>query len=300
MGSESTKLLGSAPVFMRTLHAARMVASTDAPVMVFGERGTGKELLAREVHATSSRRDQAFEVIGCAGLEGVEFERRLQTYISDQAVKGTLFFDEVGELSLETQGKLLQFLNLVDARNATSPDVRIIASSSEALQSRVDAGLFRPDLYYRLHIVPLDVPPLRERDGDVILLIKRFSSVLARQYGRKTPSYSVSARNLLKAYSWPGNVRELHNFCERMVILLAGQTVQPENLPQEIRQGNIQCSGATSFRLPKEGIDLQALESDVIRQALSMSGGNRSKAARLLNVSRDTLLYRIQKHAIEV
>jgi len=133
-----------------------------------------------------------------------------------------------------------------------------------------------------------------------MLLIKRFSSDLARQYRRKAPNYSVTARNLLKAYSWPGNVRELRNFCERMVILFAGQTVQPENLPQEIRQGQVQGIEYTNFRLPKEGIDLQALEGDMIRQALTMAGGNRSKAARLLKVSRDTLLYRIQKHAIEV
>jgi len=300
MGINATKLLGNAPVFLRTLHAARMVASTDAPVMVLGERGTGKELLAREVHAASPRREQTFEVIRCAGMADALFEQRVQAYAAEQAVKGTLFFDEVGELSLAAQSILLQFLNAVDARTATSPDVRIIASSSEALQPRVDKGLFRPDLYYRMHIVPLEVPPLRQREGDVMLLIKRFSSDLARQYRRKAPNYSVTARNLLKAYSWPGNVRELRNFCERMVILFAGQTVQPENLPQEIRQGQVQGIEYTNFRLPKEGIDLQALEGDMIRQALTMAGGNRSKAARLLKVSRDTLLYRIQKHAIEV
>jgi DNA-binding NtrC family response regulator len=131
-------------------------------------------------------------------------------------------------------------------------------------------------------------------------MVKRMTSDIARAHGRRAPSYSVSARNLMKAHHWPGNIRELRNFCERMVILMAGAAVQPEDLPDEVRRGAGGKQGAFGFLLPEDGVDLQAFEADVIRQALGMSGGNRSRAARLLRISRDTLLYRIQKHALKV
>jgi DNA-binding NtrC family response regulator len=164
----------------------------------------------------------------------------------------------------------------------------------------VTKGGFREDLFYRLYVVPLDVPPLRERPDDLVLLLKHFSREISLLYKRPAPRYSVSARNLLKAYDWPGNLRELHNLCERMVILMAGRIVQPENLPLEIRCGKSSRQTGSLFALPAGGVDLLAMEGEMIRQALGMAGGNRSKAARLLRLTRDTLLYRIQKHNIQI
>ncbi|MES9956372.1 MAG: sigma 54-interacting transcriptional regulator [Sedimenticola sp.] len=294
MTNDYNRLIGNSPAFMRTLHAARMVASTHAPVMIIGERGTGKEQLAREIHRVGRRRDMPFTMISCAGLTEAQFEKALP----DGGVgDGTLFLDEIPELPAASQGRLMHFL---ETSAESGHDVRVIASTSQDIHGLVESGDFREDLYYRLHVVPLEMPPLRERRDDIVLLLKQLTAELARQHGRKVPAYSVSARNLLKDYAWPGNVRELRNFCERMVVLHGGGKVQPEDVPVEIRRGKGQRMGEGRFVLPEGGIDLASMEGDMIVQALEMAGGNRSKAARLLGLTRDTLLYRIQKHAIQL
>ena len=295
MAEETTKLLGNSPEFLRVLHAARMVAGTDATVLITGQRGVGKELLAREIHAASRRRGEPFSVVNCAGM----LEARFAPETIDQK-GGTLFLDEVGELSLELQARLLHLLEADDPSSGALENQRLLVSTSQDLHLLVEKGEFRQDLYYRLYVVPLEMPPLKERTDDLVLLLKHFNQDLARFHKRRAPRYSVTTRNLLKSYSWPGNVRELHNFCERMVILMAGKIIQPENLPLEIRRGAGRKSDAAGLVLPAGGIDLLAMEGDMIRQALGMAGGNRSKAARLLGISRDTLLYRIQKHTIQV
>jgi DNA-binding NtrC family response regulator len=296
MNNHPEKLLGGAPEFLRALHAARMVAGTDATVLVSGEPGTGKELLAREIHATSRRSGKPFTVITCSGLG----EDELDAQLNSSADGSTLFLAEVGDLTPGAQAKLIHFLDAMDSGKGERGSVRIIASTSRDLLKMQEAGEFRDDLFFRLHIVPIEIPALRERTDDIVLLLKQFTSDLSRRHGRKAPRYSVTSRNLLKSYRWPGNVRELHNFCERMVILMAGCIVQPENMPVEMRRQPEAQMGGAVFVLPEGGIDLAALESDVIRQAINMAGGNRSKAARLLGLSRDTLLYRMQKHAIQV
>lgn len=296
MNSVAEKMYGSSPVFMRALNAARMVAGTDVTVLITGEPGTGKEMMAHQVHAASRRAAGSFAVISCAGLSEQELGRELLAGRNG----ATLYLDEVADLNLEAQARLLHFLESVEAHRAGYPDVRLLASSSRDLHRLQQEGGFREDLYYRLHVVPVSLPPLRERRDDIILLLKQFTSDLARRHGRKAPRYSVTARNLIKQYRWPGNVRELHNFCERMVILMAGAIVQPSEMPLEMRQESAVTPGKSLFVLPEGGLDLMVLEGDMIRQAICMSGGNRSKAARLLGLTRDTLLYRIQKHAIEV
>lgn len=309
MNDKTTKLLGSSAEFLRAIHTARMVAGTDASVLVLGERGVGKELLAREIHASSRRREKPFLVVNCAGITEEQLEAELSVCAAEELdlpeaggadEGGTLFLDEVGELSLEAQARLLNFLESREMGHPGCINARVIASSSVDLQALADSGRMRTDLFYRLYVVPVEVPALRERGGDIVLLLKQFSAELAHLHGRKAPRYSVTSRNLLKTYHWPGNVRELRNFCERMVILMAGKIVQPENLPIEIRRGSEQMPDLDRcFVLPAEGLDLVALEQDMIRQALGLTGGNRSKAARLLRITRDTLLYRIQKHAID-
>ncbi len=307
MNNKSHQLLGQSPEFLRALHAARMVAGTDVTVLVSGERGSGKEMFAREIHGVSRRQRRPFVVVPSAGITASVLETALLGQGDEKhelvgmvaaAEGGMLFLDEVGNLSADAQGVLWRFLEWREAGRQTLLDLRLVVSSSQRIQGLVERGLFREDLYYRLYVVPLELPPLRERVDDIILLAKQFTAELARTHGRKAPRYSVGVRNLLKSYHWPGNIRELHNFCERSVILLAGTMVHPENLPLEIQRGLQQQQSGTNFVLPEQGIDLQLLEIDVIRQALGMSGGNRSRAARLLGISRDTLLYRIQKHAI--
>jgi DNA-binding NtrC family response regulator len=305
MSAKESGVLGQSPELMRVLNAARMAACTGANMLILGETGNGKETLAREIHNISPRRKASFVAVNCALIDGEQLATELlgrsggsQGGQIQEANGGTLFLGEVGELSAAAQARLLHFLEYRGASGHL--DVRIIAGSSKDLYVQVQAGTFREDLYFHLNVVPLEMPPLRERGDDVVLLLKRFTAEFARAHGRRVPTYSVGARRVLKTYRWPGNVKELRNFCERMVILMPGKTIQPENLPVEIRRGPVEKTVDKGFVLPQEGIDLSALEVDVIRQALGMSGGNRSKAARLLGLSRDTLLYRIQKYAIEI
>lgn len=294
MMNRQESVLGGSPEFLRVLHAARMVAVTDAPVLISGEPGSGKALLAKEIHKSSRGAAKPFLSIVCAGIEAAELEREI---LSGEG-GATLFLDQVSDLSEEGQARLLHLLESMERGRGGSPVMRVIASTTCDPSSLLESQQLRLDLFYRLQVVPLDVPPLRERSGDIVLMLKQFTADLARQHGRKAPRFAVTSRHLLKEYAWPGNVRELHNFCERMVILHPGNMVQPADLPIEMRRKSEALFGVGQFLLPAEGIDLLAMEGDMIRQAIGMAGGNRSKAARLLGISRDKLLYRIQKHAI--
>lgn len=312
-------MLGQAPEFLTVLRAMKIVSATDATVLVTGESGTGKELLAKALHHNSGRVGKPFVTVNCAALpehlaESELFGHRKGAYtgaVQDehgrvQAAKGgTLFLDEVGELPLSVQAKLLRFLETGECQQLGQPltkkvDVRVIAATNRDLGKAVEEGTFRRDLYYRLYVVPLELPPLRERQGDVELMLHGITRELAGEYDLTPPRYSRDALKLLNRYDWPGNVRELKNLCERMLILFSDRSVEAENLPVEIRQTQIPASQkADGFMLPERGLNLDDLEADLIRQALSKALGNRSKAARLLGLSRDTLLYRIKKYAIE-
>ncbi|NNF96169.1 MAG: sigma-54-dependent Fis family transcriptional regulator, partial [Halobacteria archaeon] len=215
---------------------------------------------------------------------------------------GTLFLDEVGELPLSIQAKLLRFLESgecqpVGQARTECLDVRVIAASNCDLLAAVQAGTFREDLYYRLNVVPLHLPPLRERGKDIELLVSRLTSLLTIQHCLDAPRYNMAALEAMQASSWPGNVRELRNVCERMLILFSGKTIHPENLPAEIRYNEAQAD-SPSFALPESGIQLEQLEVSMIQQALDKSRGNQSKAARLLGLSRGTLIYRMKKYAL--
>ncbi len=213
--------------------------------------------------------------------------------------------DEVAELPPGTQAKLLRFLESgeflpIGEVTPARVDVRILAATDRDLSAEVAAVRFRQDLYFRLNIVPLTLPPLRDRSEEIRALLQYFLAQACAAYGLDLPRFDVVALRLLRAYAWPGNLRELRNFAERMVILLGGRSVTPENLPAEIR-GLQSASGASSdsgFTLPQGGIVLDRLEADMIRQALCRTGGNRTHAARLLGISRDTFLYRLKKYAI--
>lgn len=311
-------MLGRAPEFQTVLRAMRIVSATDATVLITGESGTGKELLARALYENSSRRGKPFVTVNCAALpaqlaESELFGHRKGAFTgasSDGVGKmqaangGTLFLDEIGELSLAVQAKLLRFLETGECQPVGQPmsqrvDVRVIAATNRDLSQAVKEGSFRSDLFYRLYVVPLELPPLRERAGDIPHLMKGLTEELAAQYGLASPRYSKAAMKLLNAYDWPGNVRELKNFCERMLILFSGREIEPTNLPREYLQtSTISEPVGSGFELPEQGIRMEELEVSLIEQALNKAAGNRSRAARLLGLTRDTLLYRMKKYAI--
>ncbi len=317
MQRSNTSIIGEAPEFETLLRAARVVAATDVTVLILGESGTGKELLAQEVHSASRRADRPFISINCAALpEGLAeselFGHRKGAFTGaiehssgriGAAEGGTLFLDEIGELPLALQAKLLRFIESGECQRVGDPtprrvNVRVIAATHRNLEERVVAGEFRQDLFYRLNVVPLELPALRERRSDIPLLLQTLTTRLAEQHRLTAPSFSRRAMGVLMGYSWPGNVRELRNFCERMVVLLPGCNIEPENLPANFRQPPARHAGGP-FQLPDDGISLEALEREMIRQALERTSGNRSRAARLLGLTRDTLLYRLKKHAID-
>lgn len=306
-------LVGTSPVFQALLRSVRIVAATEVAVLLLGESGTGKELLAREIHRSSPRADQPFVSLNCAALPEQLAESELFGHCKGAfsgadrhydgriraAEKGTVFLDEVGELSLPIQAKLLRFLECRECQavGETRPrtvDVRVIAATNRDLSEMVRLGLFRKDLYYRLNIVPLESPSLKERSGDVPLLMNHYMKQLAEQHNLPQPIVTKAAMACLGRYNWPGNIRELRNVCERLVILRAGQQVDVTNLPLEI-----QC-GAVAMKQSETTANgsLKEMEVQLISDALHRTRGNRTHAARLLGITRDTLNYRLKKHAL--
>ncbi len=317
MGDFATMLTGTHPTFQALVRSAQIVAATDVSVLLLGETGTGKERMAEAIHRESRRRDQRFIAVNCAALpealaESLLFGHRKGAFTSATqdnegyllaAHGGTLFLDEVGELPLELQAKLLRFFESgeilpVGATRTQQVDVRIVAATNRDLADQVDQGQFRADLYYRLHVVPLELPALRERGQDLQLLLQHFTRELAKRHRLAAPQYHKETLKQLQRYNWPGNIRELRNFAERMLVLFSGRPVMPENLPREIRARPDATTHSRQLTLPEGGINLQGLEVDFIQQALQRAQGNRSQAARLLGLSRDTLLYRIKKYAL--
>lgn len=308
-------MLGQSAEFENIQRSAKIIAATDVTVLIQGESGTGKELMATFIHAQSKRKFSPMVTINCAALPENLAESELFGHIkgaftgatSDQkgriqsADGGTLFLDEIGELPLNTQAKLLRFLEngecqTIGKTNSEKVNVRIIAATNRDLFSEVQNGLFRQDLFYRLNVVPIMLPNLRERQGDINLLINSLSARFALKHCLDVPRFSVKAMELCQSYSWPGNIRELKNFCERMVILFSGKTITTENLPGEIKADiHNKCA---SFALPDGGIVLEKIEAHFINQAINKSHGNQSKAARLLGLSRSALLYRMKKYAL--
>ena len=312
-------MIGNSKPFRELLNSLKMAAATDASVLLLGESGTGKELLAHFLHRHSRRKSQPFVAINCAALpesliESALFGHRKGAFTGavehheghiQQADRGTLFLDEVAEMSLPVQARLLRFLESgefqpVGESRVRQADIRLVAATHADLATRVKAGHFRADLYYRLNVLPFTVPPLRERKGDIPLLLDGLSQLLAQQHGLAACRYSPAVLDLLERYAWPGNIRELRNFCERMLVLHAGKEIQPHQLPTEIKaSGNTaELAQSHGFKLPHNGIRLDELERDLLQQALHQSGGNQSKAARLLGLTRDAFLYRLKKYSI--
>ena len=309
--------IGQSPVFESLLRSAKMVAATDVTILIKGETGTGKEMLATAIQKDSPRSEKPFITLNCAALPEGLVESELFGHkkgaftgavsnkqgLFNAADGGTLFLDEINSLPLPIQTKLLRFLESGEclAVGETKPyvvNVRIIAATNSDLSKQIADGGFRQDLFFRLNVVPIEIPPLSQRTEDIELLIKHFLTQFSERYSIEVPKFNKQTIKALRAYSWPGNIRELRNLCERLSILLSGQTIEPENLPHEFTNSLSAASSDAMFILPEKGIDLDDLEADMIHQALQRTHGYRSKSARLLGLSRDTLLYRIKKHRI--
>ncbi len=311
--SSPTHLIGHSSALTEVVNAARLVATADVNVLISGETGTGKELLGRLIHDSGPRAEGPFVSLNCASLSAPLAESQMfghcrgaftdanrdhEGFVA-RAEGGTLFLDEVGELPLEVQAKLLRFLESGEYQplgcgRTRHSGTRILAATNRDLSAEVTAGRFREDLYYRLAVVPLEMPPLRRRLEDLPELAAHFLADMARRHELAPARLGRRALARLAQHSWPGNLRELRNLCERLAIFLPGREVGPDNLPLELRPHG----SAASFALPADGLDLAAVERDLIRQALKRTGGNQTRAARLLGLSRDTLIYRMKKYAL--
>jgi DNA-binding NtrC family response regulator len=286
-------------------------------VLVTGETGSGKELVARAIHFEGGRRDRPFVELNCAALPGQLIESELFGHergaftdarerrigLVEAAEGGTLFLDEVGEIAPEVQVKLLKFLEdrrvrRVGGTRDREVDVRIVAATNQSLEELVAAGRFRSDLYFRLRIVHLEIPPLRARSEDVLPLAERFLAEAAARYRRPGLAFGPAARRAMLAHAWPGNVRELRNAIEQAVAVAPADLIEPADLRLSgLAAGGME--GAASLGLlPDGGVNLEALERSLIEQALSRANGNITAAARLLGLSRDTMRYRIEKFGL--
>ncbi len=305
------ELLGRAPSMKKLFGQMRKLAGSDASVLIDGESGTGKELAARALHALSPRAEEPFVALNCAAIPETLAEAELFGAVRgaytgadrarkghfEQAQGGTLFLDEIGELPLVLQPKLLRVLQErrltpVGGENEIEIDVRIISATNRDQAAAVREGSFREDLLYRLDVVRIELPPLRDRREDIPLLIEHFIESGVRQHGLTRPSFSSGLMRRLLDHPWPGNVRELANVIERLLLLAEDQRVTGEDLPPDF---DVRPTTSATFSLPPEGLSWEQLERDALRQALELSRGNRTQAARLLDLPYRTFLYRLER-----
>jgi two-component system response regulator PilR (NtrC family) len=311
------RIVGASQRMAKVFDLVRSVAGTASTILVQGESGTGKELVAKAVHALSPRRDASFVSVNCAALPENLLESELFGHMKgaftdahqtkkglfETAHRGTLMLDEVGEMPLSMQVKLLRVLQerrvrRVGANEEVEVDVRVIAATNQSLEDLVRDRRFREDLYYRLNVIPILVPPLRERAEDIPLLAKHFLERFGREMGKAVTRISDEAMGLLVHYSWPGNVRELENVIERAVALETTGAVLAERLPETL----LALSGPGRDEVPDFGqgfsLDrhLESIEAELLRRALEQAAGNRATAARLLGVTPRSLRYLIRKH----
>lgn len=306
-------LVGNSRKMRDVFDVAAQVARRDSTVLLLGESGTGKELLAKAVHQNSLRNKKPFVTINCGAIpenliESELFGHRRGSFTGaltdrvgkfEAANEGTIFLDEIGDLTPALQIRLLRVLQEreIDKIGFPQPirvNVRVIAATHRNLRTMVEDGQFREDLFYRLSVVTINLPALRERKEDIPLLLDHFLKKHCGRYEIPTLTISDEALEALTAHNWPGNVRELENVVEHLVVLGKGHVVKPEHLPAEIRQTRSRVSNI-SLKLPEEGISLEEVEKEILLQALEKHHWNQTNAARYLNISRKTLIYRMEK-----
>lgn len=293
------------------------VARSNSTVLVRGESGTGKELIARAVHNQSPRAEEMFQAVNCAAinenlLESELFGHEKGSFTGAHAEKkglfeiadrGTLFLDEIAELDVGIQAKLLRALQerkirRVGGTHEIGVDVRVIAATNRDLRAMVGDGRFRDDLYYRINVLSIDVPPLRERREDIPVLIDYFLKKHTKNASRPVTGLTAETRKLMNEYSWPGNVRQLESAIERAILLSEGDLITLEDLPTEVRQ-EVGPAAEGAFKLPAEGINFEDVERNLITQAMEQTDYNITKAAKLLGLTFRTLQYRLEKFGIK-
>ena len=313
----AARMVGGSPAMRDVLALVEKMAPADsATVLLLGETGTGKGVLARTLHEMSPRRDGPFVNVTCSALSETLMEtelfghekgaftdaRSLKRGLVEVADGGTLFLDEIGELSIGVQGKLLRFIEertfrRVGGTRDLRVDVRIVAATNRELEAEVESGRFREDLFYRLSVLPIELPPLRHRRSDVPLLATTFLRGFARELGKRIHGIDREAMELLLHHDWPGNVRELRNAIERAVLLADGDVLRPSHLPPDLRrEGRRHPAPPPEPRLGLGGLDLEDLERRLLREALRLAEGNRTEAGRLLGLSRHQVRNRLLKY----
>ncbi len=302
-------IIGTSPEMQQVFDTVRQVAASRATVLIQGESGTGKELIAKAIHSLSSRKNGAFVPVHCAALSSTLLESELFGHEKgaftgaaerrkgrfELADGGSLFLDEIGEVDASVQVKILRALEerrfeRVGGQESIDVDTRLIAATNRDLKKMVAEGKFREDLYYRLYVVVIQLPALRERRSDISLLLKHYLDVFNQENGRAIEGFSPDALDLLMAYRWPGNVRELRNVVEQMVVLSRSQRIGVRDLPVHLRENG--SSGGTQ----EVGGTLEEMEKRALLQALKASGGNRTHAAEKLGISRRTLHRKIAEY----
>jgi two-component system response regulator AtoC len=305
-------------IMKQIVQVSKKIASSDAStVLLLGDSGTGKDVFSRAIHNDSTRKTKPFVTINCSSLPETLLEselfghekgaftdaKNLKKGLFEIADGGTVFLDEIGEISMAMQVKLLGVLEnrtimRLGSTKEIPVDVRVIAATNKNIKESIDNKSFREDLYYRLQVFQIEIPPLQERKDDIPVLLDYFLSFFNDLFRKKISSIDSEAKELLSQYNWPGNVRELRNVVERAVILQSGSTLFVDSLPREIngRQPNNNQNLDYLFNFPEEGISLDKLEKQVIMQALEISDFNQTKASKLLGISRDTLRYKQKKY----
>lgn len=318
--SLDTAIIGDSTEMARVKKMILKVAASNETVLIRGESGTGKELIARAIHDNSLRAGCNFSAVNCAAINENLLESELFGYergaftgantekkgLFEVADRGTLFLDEIGDMNITMQAKILRALQereilRVGSTRPIKVDVRVIAATNRDLEAMVKENTFRADLYYRLNVIPINLPPLRLRRDDIPILVEYF---LARQLhtagvGRRLKGLTSAAQKLLLNYSWPGNVRQLESAIKRAVLLSEGEEIDVEDLPVEIRQSTAEPTAHFSYRLPPEGISFEDLERSLILQAMEQADWNITKAAKLLGLTFRTLQYRLEKFNIQ-
>jgi DNA-binding NtrC family response regulator len=310
-------IIGDSDKMLALFEMVEKVAGTDSTVLIQGESGTGKELVAHAIHDLSDRSERSFIAVNCAAIPDELLESELFGHVKgsftgavvsrvgrfELADKGTLFLDEIGDMKANLQVKLLRVLQSreVEPVGGSKPrkvDVRIIAATNQNLDQMVSAKLFREDLFYRLSVIPIILPPLRERDSDIVLLLNSFLKKFNAANHRKIEGFDSQVMDILTHYPWPGNVRELENLVERLVIITGGGVITYHDLPEKYRGGRA-AARVQPVTLSKAGICLHSVveefENGLILQALQKSGGNKKEAALLLNLKRTTLIEKLKK-----
>ena len=321
-GFSFSEIIGESDAMKKAMELGRRVAESDVgSILLNGETGTGKDLFARAIHFASERADAPYLAINCAALPANLIESELFGYekgaftdakakkegLFEQAQGGTIFLDEIGEMELSLQAKLLRVLEEGNFRRVgglkdIALDARIIAASNRNLKQESENGNFRLDLYFRLSIIQVDIPPLRDRKDDVLLLAKYYiDKANLKRRGKALVGLSPEVESIFRNYRWSGNVREMRNVIERASILEDGDTVTATHLPADMLSGQSDGGNgdAVVFPLPAEGVPLEAVEFDLAKQAIERTNGNLTRAAKLLDISRDQLRYKLRKAGYE-